>query len=123
MKIITPSGNQDVTFIFRPKTPLNTEVTLKTRSKSTNKVFSQLVNWTSDGNYNKITVTDALKTSNKFVNGNYYEVTISDGNTLLTRETFFVTNQTINQESNYKYNANEGLYKPVISTNEYIILD
>ncbi len=123
MKIITPSGNQDVTFIFRPKTPLNTKVTLKTRSKSTNKVFSQLVDWTSDSNYNKITVTDALKTSNKFVNGNYYEVTIFDQDTLLTRETFFVTNQTINQESNYKYNANEGLYKPVISTNEYIILD
>ena len=123
MKIITPSGNQDVTFIFRTKTPLNTKVTLKTRSKSTNKVFSQLVDWTSDSNYNKITVTDALKTSNKFVNGNYYEVTIFDQDTLLTRETFFVTNQTINQESNYKYNANEGLYKPVISTNEYIILD
>lgn len=123
MKIITPTGNQDIQFIFRPKTPLNTEVTLKTRSKSTNKVFSQLVNWAEDKNYSKITVTDALKTSNKFVNGNYYEVTISDGETLLTRETFFVTNQTINQESNKTYNANKGLYKPVISTNEYIILD
>jgi hypothetical protein len=123
MKIVTPTGNQDIQFIFRPKTPLNTQVTLKTRSKSTNKVFTQLLNWTNDQNYIKITLTNAFKTTNELVNGNYYEVTISDLDTLLTRETFFVTNQTINQAENDKYNANEGLFTPVISTNEYIILE
>tara|TARA_R100001463_G_scaffold75684_1_gene129676 strand:- start:408 stop:779 length:372 start_codon:yes stop_codon:yes gene_type:complete len=123
MKIVKPTGDEDFKFIFRPKALLSADITLKTRSKSTNKVFTQTVAWVNDQNYYKIQITEALKTSNKFVNGNYYEITLSDNNVLLTRETFFVTDQTINQEINKKYSANEGLYKPVASDNEYIILD
>lgn len=123
MKIITPTGTQEVEFIFRPTAAISADITLKTRSKSTNVVVETLVQWANNKNYYNITLDDAFKSSNKFVNGNYYEVTISDSNTLLTRETFFVTDQTVDQEINKKYNANEDLYKPVVSTNEYIILD
>jgi|NorSeaMetagenome_1021524.scaffolds.fasta_scaffold00014_32 hypothetical protein len=123
MKIVKPTGSEDIKLIFRPKTPLNTTITLQTRSKSTNKVTNQSITWVSDENYYVITLTDAIKSSANLVNGTYYEITLSDVDTLLTRETIFVTTQTINQELNDKYNANKGLYKPLESTNEYIILE
>jgi|TARA_B110000483_G_C17879335_1_gene421100 hypothetical protein len=123
MKIVKPTGSEDIKLIFRPKTPLNTTITLQTRSKSTNKVTTHEIDWVSDQNYYLITLTDAIKTSADLVNGTYFEITLSDVDTLLTRETLFVTTQTINQELNDKYNANKGRFTPVESTNEYIILE
>jgi len=120
MKIITPTGSQTINVIFRP-TAQFTDVTLQIRSRSTNKVktYSNILP-ISNNNYYNVDITQVMK--DDLVQNNYYDLTIFTGTTLLVRETLFVTDQTQNQVNNEVYNPNKDKYKPVESTNEYIIL-
>lgn len=120
MKIITPTGSQTINVIFRPSAQF-TDVTLQIRSRSTNEVktYSNILP-ISNNNYYNVDITQVMK--DNLVQNNYYDLTIFTGTTLLVRETLFVTDQTQNQVNNEVYNPNKDKYKPVESTNEYIIL-
>ena len=122
MKIVEPTGDSILKLIFRPHTS-SASYKLEIRSKSTNVVTTLDITPTANENYYNVDLTDANKSTAKLVDGNYYEITVYDATNLLTRETLFCTSQTINQTTNDIYNANEGLYKEVISENKYIILE
>ena len=122
MKIVEPTGDSILKLIFRPHTP-SASYKLEIRSKSTNVVTTLDIIPTANENYYNVDLSDANKNTAKLVDGNYYEITVYDSTNLLTRETLFCTSQTINQTTNDIYNANEGLYKEVISENKYIILE
>ena len=122
MKIVQPTGDSILKLIFRPHTS-SASYKLEIRSKSTNVVTTLDITPTANENYYNVDLTDANKSTAKLVDGNYYEITVYDATNLLTRETLFCTSQTINQTTNDIYNANEGLYKEVISENKYIILE
>ena len=122
MKIITPNpptGKQIIKVIFRPA-PLFAEVTLQIRSRSTNKVNTFNTLPLESNNYYEVIIDQPML--DVMVENNYYDLTIFTGTTLLVRETLFVTDQTQNQVNNEVYNPNKDKYKPVESTNEYIIL-
>ena len=122
MKIVEPTGDSILKLIFRPHTS-SASYKLEIRSKSTNVVTTLDITPTANKNYYNVDLSDANKNTAKLVDGNYYEITVYDSTNLLTRETLFCTSQTINQTTNDIYNANEGLYKEVISENKYIILE
>lgn len=126
MKIVEPTGDSVLKLIFRPHTSLNASYKLEIRSKSTNVVTTLDITPIANENYFNVDLTNANKTTAQLVEGNYYEITVYDSNSkngLVTRETLFCTSQLINQKTNAIYNANEGLYKEVISENKYIILE
>jgi hypothetical protein len=130
MKIVDNTGDTQIKFIFQKDWVSGDSLYLKIRSRSTNKVHTEdltnagVIDLNQDRNYYSYLMPLSVKNAAGIVENNYYDVTLSDGLSILyTRETLFCTNQSIVPENNVLYDPNENQYKEHTTNNEFIILE